>query len=48
VLIAWRRIIFPGSCCVALMAMPGTDMHGCAGFKVQLDNHYLPSSFRRF
>ena len=41
VLIAWQRLIFPDGSSVTLEAMPGASRDGYAGFKDQVDNHYL-------
>ncbi len=40
-LVAWNRIIFPDSSSVYLETMPGADQTGIAGFKDQVNNHYL-------
>ena len=41
VLIAWNRLIFPDGSSMDINAMPGTDMGGMAGFKDEVDNHYM-------
>lgn len=41
VLVAWDRIIFPDGSSVFLDTMPGADQMGMAGFKDQVNNHYL-------
>lgn len=41
VLIAWNRLVFPNDSSVLLGAMPGVDLAGYAGFKDQVNNHYL-------
>lgn len=41
VLIAWQRIVFPDGKAMDIGAMPGADGAGFAGFKDQVDNHYL-------
>lgn len=41
VLVAWQRIIFPDGKTMDIGAMPGTDGVGYAGFKDQVNNHYL-------
>jgi len=41
VLIAWQRLIFPDGKAMDIGAMPGADGAGYAGFKDQVDNHYL-------
>lgn len=41
VLVAWNRIIYPDSSSVFLDTMPGADQIGIAGFKDQVNNHYL-------
>lgn len=41
VLIAWQRLIFPDGSALTLEAMPGASRDGYAGFKDQVDNHYL-------
>ncbi|MBQ5773621.1 MAG: hypothetical protein IIW09_02125 [Acetobacter sp.] len=40
-LVAWNRITFPDGKIVDLGSMPGTDFAGQAGFKDQVDNHFL-------
>lgn len=39
--VAWQRIIFPDSSSITLDAMPGADKSGLAGFKDQVNNHYV-------
>jgi type IV secretion system protein VirB10 len=41
VLIAWQRIVFPDGKAMDIGAMPGADSAGYAGFKDQVNNHYL-------
>jgi type IV secretion system protein VirB10 len=41
VLVAWQRIIFPDGKAMDIGAMPGADGAGFAGFKDQVDNHYV-------
>jgi type IV secretion system protein VirB10 len=41
VLVAWQRIIFPDGKAMDISAMPGADGAGFAGFKDQVDNHYV-------
>jgi type IV secretion system protein VirB10 len=41
VLAAWNRIIFPDGSSLFLDTMPGADQLGVAGFKDQVNNHYL-------
>ncbi|WP_207896436.1 TrbI/VirB10 family protein [Nitrosomonas sp. Nm84] len=41
VLVAWQRIIFPDGKTMDIGAMPGADGIGQAGFKDQVNNHYL-------
>jgi len=41
VLVAWQRIIFPDGKTMDIGAMPGADGGGHAGFKDQVNNHYL-------
>ncbi|MDD5266628.1 MAG: TrbI/VirB10 family protein [Methylococcales bacterium] len=41
VLIAWQRIVFPDGKAMDIGAMPGADGAGFAGFKDQVDNHYV-------
>jgi type IV secretory pathway VirB10-like protein len=41
VLVAWNRVIYPDGSSVFLDTMPGADQLGIAGFKDQVNNHYL-------
>ena len=41
IFVAWQRIIFPDSSSISLDAMPGADQSGLAGFKDQVNNHYV-------
>jgi type IV secretory pathway VirB10-like protein len=41
VLVAWQRIVFPDGKAMDIGAMPGADGAGYAGFKDQVDNHYV-------
>ncbi len=41
VLVAWQRIVFPDGKAMDIGAMPGADGAGFAGFKDQVDNHYV-------
>lgn len=41
ILIIWKRIIFPNGESIDLQGMPGMDRQGFAGFKGNVNNHYL-------
>lgn len=41
IFVAWLRIIFPDSSSITLDSMPGADKSGLAGFKDQVNNHYV-------
>jgi type IV secretion system protein VirB10 len=41
VLVAWNRVIYPDGSSLFLDTMPGADQLGIAGFKDQVNNHYL-------
>jgi type IV secretion system protein VirB10 len=41
VLIAWQRLVFPDGKALDISAMPGADMAGYAGFRDQVNNHYV-------
>lgn len=41
VLVAWQRIIFPDGKTMDIGAMPGADGVGYAGFRDQVNNHYM-------
>ena len=41
VLIAWQRLVFPDGKAMDIGAMPGADGASYAGFKDQVDNHYV-------
>ncbi|MFZ2485609.1 MAG: TrbI/VirB10 family protein [Candidatus Rickettsiella isopodorum] len=41
ILIIWKRIIFPNGQSIDLQGMPGIDRQGYAGFKGDVNNHYL-------
>lgn len=41
ILIAWQRIVFPDGKAMDIGSMPGADGAGYAGFKDQVNNHYL-------
>ena len=41
VLVAWNRLIFPNGAMMNLNGMSGTDGEGEAGFRDQVDNHYM-------
>ena len=41
VLVAWQRLVFPDGKAMDIGAMPGADGAGFAGFKDQVDNHYV-------
>lgn len=41
IFVAWQRIIFPDSSSITLESMPGADQSGLAGFKDQVNNHYV-------
>ncbi|NOT13723.1 MAG: TrbI/VirB10 family protein [Methylococcaceae bacterium] len=41
ILVAWQRLVFPDGKAMDIGAMPGADGAGFAGFKDQVDNHYV-------
>ncbi|KEZ98455.1 TrbI/VirB10 family protein [Xanthomonas citri pv. citri] len=41
VLIAWQRLVFPDGKAMDIGAMPGADGAGYAGFRDQVNNHYV-------
>lgn len=41
VLVAWQRLIFPDGKALDIGSMPGADSSGFAGFRDQVNNHYL-------
>jgi type IV secretion system protein TrbI len=41
IFVAWQRIIFPDGSSITLDSMPGADQSGVAGFKDQVNNHYV-------
>ncbi|MFZ0219058.1 MAG: TrbI/VirB10 family protein [Candidatus Aquirickettsiella sp.] len=41
ILIIWNRIIFPNGQSVTIQGMPGVDRQGYAGFKGDVNNHYM-------
>jgi type IV secretory pathway VirB10-like protein len=41
ILVAWQRIVFPDGKAMDTGAMPGADSAGYAGFKDQVNNHYV-------
>lgn len=41
VLIAWQRLVFPDGKALDIGAMPGADSAGYAGFRDQVNNHYV-------
>jgi len=41
VLIAWQRLIFPDGKALDIGSMPGADSAGYAGFRDQVNNHYV-------
>ncbi|HHF7368208.1 TPA: TrbI/VirB10 family protein [Legionella bozemanae] len=41
VLVAWQRLIFPDGKALDIGSMPGADSAGFAGFRDQVNNHYL-------
>jgi type IV secretory pathway VirB10-like protein len=41
ILVAWQRIVFPDGKAMDIGSMPGADSAGFAGFKDQVNNHYL-------
>jgi type IV secretory pathway VirB10-like protein len=41
VLVAWQRVIFPDGKALDIGSMPGADGAGYAGFKDEVNNHYL-------
>lgn len=43
VLVAWNRLIMPNGTSFDIRGMPGTDGQGYAGFKDQVNNHYMKS-----
>lgn len=40
-LVAWQRLTFPDGRKLDIGSMPGTDNAGMAGFRDQVDNHYI-------
>ncbi|MDQ3231111.1 MAG: hypothetical protein M3Q07_04760 [Pseudobdellovibrionaceae bacterium] len=40
-MIAWRRLVFPDGMAIDLLNMAGADQGGYAGFRDQVNNHYL-------
>lgn len=40
-LVAWQRLTFPDGRVLDIGSMPGTDSAGMAGFRDQVDHHYL-------
>lgn len=40
-LVAWQRLTFPDGRALDIGSMPGTDSAGMAGFRDQVDNHYI-------
>lgn len=40
-LVVWRRIIYPDGSSVDLEGMGGSDQEGYAGFRDEVDNHYM-------
>jgi type IV secretory pathway VirB10-like protein len=38
--VVWNRIIFPDASSIELAGMSGTDSHGSAGLRDQVDHHY--------
>ncbi|MFN7835585.1 MAG: TrbI/VirB10 family protein, partial [Burkholderiaceae bacterium] len=41
VLIAWQRLVFPDGKALDISSMPGADSAGYAGFRDQVNNHYV-------
>lgn len=41
ILVAWQRLIFPDGKALDLGSMPGSDSAGNAGFRDEVDNHYV-------
>ena len=41
IFVAWNRIIFPDGSSISLEGMPGAGQSGLAGFKDQVNNHYV-------
>jgi type IV secretory pathway VirB10-like protein len=41
IFVAWQRIIYPDGSALDIGAMPGTDEEGEAGFRDQVDNHFV-------
>lgn len=41
VLVAWQRIVFPDGKAMDIVAMPGSDSAGYAGFSDEANNHYV-------
>lgn len=41
ILVAWQRLDFPDAKSLDIGSMPGTDSAGYAGFRDQMDHHYL-------
>lgn len=41
VLVVWNRMVFPDGTSMNIRGMPGADQSGYAGFKDQVDNHYV-------
>jgi type IV secretion system protein VirB10 len=41
IFVAWERIIYPNGSALDIGAMPGADGQGEAGFRDQVDNHFL-------
>jgi type IV secretion system protein VirB10 len=41
VFVAWQRIIYPDGSALDIGAMPGNDQQGEAGFRDQVNNHFL-------
>jgi len=41
IFVAWQRIVFPNGWTLDIGAMPGADRQGEAGFRDQVDNHFI-------
>ena len=41
IFVAWNRIVFPDGSSISLEGMPGAGQSGLAGFKDQVNNHYV-------
>lgn len=41
-LVRWQKLILPNGSTIDLQNMPGADKQGYAGFRAQVNNHYIP------